>query len=119
MYPNTVSASDIIGTTVTSTGTIVTIPAGRWINAVVTLSGTINALAGTSFPTVSVSGAGASPSSGSVLLRLNLSGVVTGASSASASTEIIAKAPAGNDITLEFTAGATGTSSASINGFLI
>jgi hypothetical protein len=111
-------AANLLANTRTTTGTLLTIPAGKWFTGTLVLSATV-AVAGASSPTVSISGTDASPADGTVLHRINLSGLVGNIVSDSCTTEILVAAPSGNDVTLEFTAGANGTSSASINGFLI
>ena len=109
--------ADLRGNTRTTTGTMITVPAGRYLTANVLLSGSIS-VAGTSIPTVSVSGTNSVPASGTVLARMNLTGLALTTVTGTAETEILVYAPPENDVTIEFTAGATGTNSASINGFI-
>lgn len=113
-FPN---ASEIMANTRTTSGTLVTIPAGKWFTGNVHISASV-AVAGNSSPTVQVSGTNAAPASGTVLARLNLVGLALTTVADSVDTEIILLAPSENTITLEFTAGAAGTSSASVNGFI-
>jgi hypothetical protein len=75
-------------------------------------------VAGTSVPVVTVNGTNASPASGTVVGRLNLTGLALTTVNDAIDTEIIVLAPAGNDVTIDFTAGASGTSSATINGYV-
>lgn len=112
------SPSDILCNTVTTTGTVITVPAGRWYTATMTLSASVSA-AGTSTPTITVNGTNAAPASGTVVHRINLTGLALTTVSDSATIDIVVAAPLDNAITLDFTAGATGTSSCTINGFLI
>jgi len=111
------STSEIRCSTRSTTGTLVTIPAGNLYTGEVSISASV-AVAGSSTPTVSVSGADAGPADGTVVARLNLNGLALTTVAGSNRTPIIVRAPAGNDVTLEFTAGANGTSSATVNGFI-
>lgn len=113
-FPN---ASEIVSGSRTTTGTLITIPAGKWYTGNLQLTASI-AVAGACAPTVSVSGTGAAPSDGSVIGRLDVTGLALTTVADSTETEIIVLAPAENDVTLEFTAGASGSSSATINGFI-
>lgn len=117
MFDGAPNAQEIVGTTRTTTGTLVTVPAGKWLTANVTLSASLT-LAGTSTPTISTLGTNAAPASGSVIHRINVVGLALATISDSCSTSIIVLAPDENDVTVEFTAGAAGTSSASISGFI-
>lgn len=109
--------TDIRGATRTTTGTMVTVPAGKYLTADVILSASIS-VAGTSVPTITVSGTNSFPDSGTVLTRLNLTGLALTTVAGAVHMEILVCAPAENDITIEFTAGATGTNSASLSGFI-
>jgi hypothetical protein len=53
-----------------------------------------------------------------VVGRLNLAGLALSTISDAVDTEVIVLAPSGNDVTIDFTAGANGTSSATLNGFV-
>jgi len=119
MYPNAVRSEDIVANTISSSGTLITIPAGRWLAGTLSLSASIGTLAGTSISSVATAGTNVAPVAGSVLLRLNLTGSLLGTSSEVVSSEILVRAPDENDVTLTFTAGATGISSVSISGFFI
>ena len=110
-------SGDIRSSTRTTTGTMVTVPAGKFLTANVALSAAIS-VAGTSIPTVTISGADSVPASGSTLVRLNLTGLALTTVSDTIDTEILVGAPAENDVTIEFTAGASGTNSASLNGYI-
>lgn len=118
MMPGLPSAADMVGGTRTTTGTLVTVPAGRWLTADITLSAAVG-VAGSSSPTVTVQGAGAAPASGAILHRVDCTGLLGSAAGVAANKEILVRAPEGNSITLEFTAGASGTSSVSFNGYFI
>lgn len=118
----TPSAADIINASATATTAgIVTIPGGRWFTADIQLSAAV-AVAGSSSPVVTfqVTGGttGAAPADNSVLARINVTGLLASASSASSVTEILVYG-GDNGCTLDFTAGAAGTSSVTINGILI
>lgn len=108
---------DLRGLTRTTSGTLATVTAGRFLTANVSMSASV-AVAGNSTPTISVSGTNAVPASGTVIARLNVAGLALTTVSDTIETEIIVYAPPENDVTVEFTAGATGTSSASLNGFI-
>ena len=116
------SAADTINASATATTTgIVTVPGTRWLTADVQLSTTV-AVAGTSTPTVTyvVPGgtAGAAPANGSTLARVTATGLATAGAGATGYTTILVYG-GDNGCTLNFTAGAAGTSSVTINGFLI
>jgi len=118
MFPGQPNSSEIICNSVTATGTLVTIPAGKWFTGELSLTGATS-VAGNCFPTVTTSGTGVAPASGTVVGRLHLTGVaLLGPVSSSNTTEVIVLSPIGNSVTLEFTAGAVGTSSATINGYI-
>jgi len=111
-----VNTADIRGNTRTTTGTLITIPQGKFFTGNVLLSAQLTA-AGTSQPRVSVGGTTSVPATGSVLAQINVGGLLAVAVSDSAETEVLVYAGS-SDVTLEFTAGASGTSSASVNGFI-
>jgi len=117
MYPNIADAGDHLANTRSTTGTIITVPAGRYYSGTISMSATV-AVAGASNPVVVVNGTDAAPAAGTVLCRLNLAGLALSTISDTISTEFQVYASGGNDITLDFTAGANGTSSASVNGFV-
>lgn len=117
MFAGAPSSEEFLCSTRTTTGTLVTVPAGKWYTANVILSATV-AVAGASNPTITVNGTGAAPASGTVIARINLAGLALSTISDAIETEILVRAPVGNDITIDFTAGANGTSSATINGFV-
>jgi hypothetical protein len=107
----------IVGNSLTASGTLVTVPAGNSLTANIQLSAAV-AVAGTSSPVVTVQGTNAAPASGTVIARLNVSGLLASAAADSGEFEILVKAPPENSITLQFTAGASGASSATINGWI-
>lgn len=111
------AASEILCNTRSTTGTVITVPAGKWYTCDISLSAAVSAL-GASNPTVTVNGTNAAPAAGTVVARLNLSGLNLASLSDTALISLIVKAPDANDITLDFAAGATGTSSVTINGFI-
>jgi hypothetical protein len=116
MFPSAPDGADIKGATATATGTLVTVPAGKWFTGNGILSGSV-AAAGTCIPTVSVSGTNASPASGTVLARINLAGLALTTVAAAAPFEILVYADT-DPVDIVFTAGANGTSSASISGYI-
>jgi hypothetical protein len=126
MIQVTPPASDIINASATATTAgMVTIPVGRYLSADVQISASISA-AGTSVPhlayTIPGGVTGAAPVSGSILSRLSLTGLALSTVTDSNTTEIFVYGGdpgSGTGCTLDFTAGATGTSSITINGFLI
>lgn len=117
MFPGQPNASEIKSNTVTATGTIITVPAGKWFTGNVSISATV-AVAGASNPVVTVNGTNAAPASGTVVARLNLAGLALSTISDTIETEIIVLAPSENGVTIDFTAGANGVSSATVNGFV-
>lgn len=117
MQDGSPAQSEILCSTRTTTGTLVTVPAARSYTGDLCISGSIS-VAGTSIPVVTVNGTGAAPASGTVVGRINLTGLALTTVSDSATVGIIVRAPDGNDITIDFTPGASGTSSATLNGFL-
>lgn len=116
MFPGLPSASDILNGSRTTSGTLITIPAGKWFTGNIQINAAVAALA-TSSPTVTVSGTGAAPASGSVVARVDASGLVAGAAAASGSSEVIILAPSGNSVDLVFNA-SSGTTSAIVNGYV-
>lgn len=117
MFSGLPNSSEIMAATRTTTGTMITIPAGKWYTGNVSMSATVS-VAGASNPVVTVNGTNAAPAAGTVVTRLNLAGLALSTISDTIETEIILLAPAENDITLDFTAGANGTSSATVNGYI-
>lgn len=115
MFSGAPNKNSIIGNTLTATGTLITVPAGHWFTGNGTISATVS-VAGTSQPKVTVNGTNAHPAGGTVLTQINVSGLATSTSSDSSGYEILVYADT-NDITIDFTAGAAGTSSASIVGY--
>lgn len=117
MFSGGPGADQILSGSRTTSGTLLTVPAGNTFTGNLQLTAAV-AVAGTSAPTVSVSGTNAAPASGSIVARLNVTGLLASAAADSIDTEIVVKAPPGNEITLEFTAGASGASSATVNGWI-
>lgn len=116
MFPGSPAASQIVGGSRTTSGLLATVPAGMTLTANIGMTAAV-AVLGTSTPTVTVNGANASPATGTVIARLSVSGLLAAASSAAEDFEVLVKAPPGNDVTLDFTAGGVGTSSATISGW--
>lgn len=117
MFSGQPNASEILNGSRTTTGTLLTIPAGKWFTGNLQLTAAVAAV-GTSAPTVTTAGTGVAPVAGSVIARLNVTGLLASAAADSMDTEILILAPSENDVTLEFTAGAAGASSATVNGFV-
>lgn len=116
MFPGSPAQSQIIGGSRTTSGLLATVPAGMTLTANIGMTAAV-AVLGTSAPTVTVNGTNAAPASGTVIARLTVSGLLAAVGTAAEDFEILVKAPPGNDITLDFTAGAAGQSSATINGW--
>lgn len=117
MFPGGPDQSQIGGNSLTSTGTLATVPAGHFLTANILLTASI-AVAGNCAPTVSVVGTNAAPSNGTIICRLSVSGLALSTVTDSTEFEILVKAPPENDITLQFTAGASGTSTATLSGWV-
>ena len=115
MFSGAPDPDKIISATRTTTGNIAVIPAGHWFTFDVVLSASVS-VTGSSAPTVSLSGAGGAPADGTVMLRLNVNGLSLTTVCDSIRTEIVGFADT-DDLTLVFTAGASGTSSVSLNGY--
>jgi hypothetical protein len=118
MFQSLPHSEEIICGSRTTTGTLITIPAGKWYTGNLQITASA-AVAGTSAPTVTTAGTDVAPAAGQVISRLTINGLALTTVADSIETEIIILAPPENDVTLEFTAGANGTSSATVNGFTI
>jgi hypothetical protein len=117
MFPGAPNQDEIRCASLTTSGNLVTIPAGKWYTGTITISGAIT-VAGANNPTVSISGTDASDPDGTVIARMTLQGLALTALASSTTTDVIVKAGA-NDITLVYTAGAAGTGSVTCNGYLM
>lgn len=117
MFPGQPNASEIICGSRTTTGTLITIPAGKWYTGTLAVSAAV-AVAGTSAPTVTTAGTNVAPATGTVVGRAIATGLLAAAAANGVPIEVIVLAPPENDVTLEFTAGAAGASSATINGYI-
>lgn len=109
------NVSEVITNSATASGTIVTVPAGKWFTGDWTLSGSVS-VAGNCNPTLSISGT--TTDQDGVFGRVNITGLALTTVAESLSGSVIVKAPDSQDATIEFTAGANGISSGTINGFL-
>lgn len=116
MLETSVDASQIVNGSRTTTGTILTVPAGLQWNGQILLTASV-AVAGTSAPTVTTAGTDVAPASGSVVHRLSVTGLALTTVVDSATIDVVVRAPEGNSVTLEFTAGASGTSTVVANGY--
>lgn len=117
MFPGQPNSSEILCGTRTTTGTVITVPAGKWYTGSVSMTSAVAAV-GTSAPVLTVNGTNAAPAAGTVVARCESSGLLSSAASNSTYNEIIILAPPENSVTLDFTQGASGASSVSINGFI-
>ena len=115
MFTGMPSADEYGCATRTTSGTMVTVPAGRWYAGDVSISASV-AVLGASNPVVAVNGTNVAPPAGTVIARLNLNGLALTTVNGNMTIPVIVKAPPENSVTIDFTAGATGTSSATING---
>lgn len=117
MLEQPVDASQIVSGSRSTTGTVLTVPAGMQWSGSVLLTASV-AVAGTSAPQVTTAGTNVAPASGSIVHRLSVTGLALTTVVDSATLEVVVRAPSENDVTLEFTAGASGTSTVTANGFL-
>ncbi len=102
----------------TTTGTILTVPAGIVWSGELFMSASV-ALAATATPSVTVSGTGANPDSGTVVHRLSLTGLALTTVHGSGTISIIVVAPPGNAVTLEFATGGATSATIVANGFFV
>lgn len=116
MFSGAPHAADMMGLTRTTTGTLVTVPPGKWFTGDLVLSASVS-VAGNSVPTVTVNGSNAAPASGTVISRINLTGLALTTVNDSVAHEVLVQAT-DSPVTIDFTAGASGTSSASLHGFI-
>lgn len=116
MFPGNPGSDQIVGNSLTASGTLVTVPAGHTLSADLALNASV-AVLGSATLTVTVNGTNAAPAAGSVIGRLVVSGLLASASSAAQSQEIVVKAPPENAITLAFSLTGSGSGSATINGW--
>lgn len=116
--PSAPSASDIIGASRTTTGTLVTIPANRVFYGQVSLSGSIS-VAGNCQPTISVSAVGSGVSPIGTIHQIGVTGLalVAVANANTMGNVYIHGGTAGATVT--FTAGSSGNSSGQITGRLL
>lgn len=119
--------SDCLNASATATTAgMITVPLGRWFTGNIQLSTSV-AVAGTSVPhvnyTIQAGTTGAFPATGSILARLTVTGLALTTVTDSDTTEVLVYGGdpngGGTGCTLDFTAGASGSSSVTINGFLI
>lgn len=113
------SAGDIRCGARTTTGTILTIPAGRTFTANIQISASVS-VAATATTSVSVvgGGTGQEPATGTVLCRLAIVGLALTTVADTATQEILIVA-GDQDATLEFNTGGASSASVTVNGFLL
>lgn len=119
MIAHVPSAGEIRNGSRTTTGTIVTIPAGRTLTANIQISASIS-VAGTATTNVSIAGGGTGvePAAASVLCRLSIAGLALNTVTSNAYQEILVVA-GDADATLEFNTGGASSASVTVNGFLL
>lgn len=117
MLETPIDAENILTGSRSTTGTILTVPAGMQWSGDIYLTASV-AVLGTCAPTVTTAGTNAAPAAGSIVHRLSVSGLALTTVGDSGMTEVVVRAPVENSVTLEFTAGAAGTSTVTANGFL-
>lgn len=110
------SPGDIRIATRTTSGTLVTVPAGRVFCYDLNATNTIT-VAGNATVTVTVNGAAGEPSNGTVILQCICQGLALTASTNTAYITGVIRAGA-NDLTIDVTVGA-GASSTTIAGYLL
>lgn len=116
MFPGSPSQDQIVGNSLTASGTLVTVPAGMTLTADLALNASV-AVAGSAVLTVTVNGTNAAPAAGTIIGRLTVSGLLASASTAAQSHEVLVKAPPENAVTLAFSITGSGSGSATINGW--
>ena len=116
MFPGSPSQAQIVGNSLTTSGTLVTVPAGMTLTANVVLNAAV-AVLGSAVLTVTVNGTNAAPAAGTIIARLTVAGLLAAAACGVEDCEILVRAPAGNSITVDFAISGVGTGSASLNGW--
>lgn len=113
------SVGDILGAARTTTGTILTIPAGRTASVNIQIAGSASA-AGLAAPVVTLAGGGtgAEPAASTALARLSMNGLALTTVTDSCSQEVMVRA-GDADATLEFSTGGASSASVTVSGFLI
>jgi len=112
------SVGNILCNTRTSTGTLITIPAGAVWSGDIMISASI-AAAATGTPRVSVVGTNAEPATGTIVHQLSMTGLALSTVTDSCMIEVVVRAPEGNAVTLEFNTGGATSASATVNGFIL
>lgn len=115
--PTNINQLDFVNGSATATGTVLSIPAGRYFSVDIQLSGSQSGV-GTATPNVTftAAGTGFSPASGSVVARLSITGLLGIVSSTSGTTEFSGYS---GDTGATLTFNNSGTSSCVVNGFLL
>ena len=114
------AANSLLAANTTSTQAgLITVPAGRTFTANVLIGATVT-VAGTASPRVTwtAPGTGAQPATGTIVAGISVAGLATSVGNGAVSHEIIVQAGS-QACTLDFTAGAAGSSFCTITGLLI
>src|SRR5262245_37345489 len=113
------SVGDIRINTRTSTGTSVTIPAGRIFCGEIAISGSVS-VAGTATPRVTLNGGGTGvePAAATIVHQVVVSGLLSIVGNNSERIEVIIRA-GDADATLDFNTGGAGSASCTISGFFL
>lgn len=116
MFPGSPAQNQIVGNSLSATGTLVTVPAGMTLTADLSLNASV-AVLGSMTIVVTVNGTNAAPASGTTIGRLVVAGLLASASTGAQNQEIIVKAPPGNSITVDASISGAGTGNATLNGW--
>lgn len=113
------STGDIRCSSRTTTGTVITIPAGRTYCADIFIAASIS-VAGTATPrvTITAGGTGVEPAAATILHQLSMTGLALSTVAQSGMIEIVCRA-GDADATLDFNVGGASSASVTINGFLL
>lgn len=113
------ATADIVGASRTTTGTLVVIPVGRTFYGSLSISCSIS-LAGSALPTISVTGTGVVPASGSILHQVIAIGLaLTVTANSNTITNVYIYGGTSGGATVTFTQAAAGSSTGQIAGRLL
>jgi len=110
-------AGNVLCGTRNTAGTIITIPPNNVWSGNLVISASV-ALAATATPSVTVSGTGGGPASGTIVHRLSITGLALTTVSDSCMTEVIVVS-GDNPLTLEFAVGGASSATVTATGFLL